>query len=395
MISSVPSSRRPSQMTLPLPSAARPVTPSPPPPPPPLHPSLPSKPAAATPKPSKEDGELSSNDGDSLVVEDVRSEDQPARSQDTTWEQKAPLQTAPHIPGSGWNAEDQDQSPRNRPDSFRSYPGGPMPPWQQQQEALPHRPPPNFHNQRPPPPSHPSTRAIQQSPWESAPNQTAFSVNKTAFIRPIDLKRSAPVSHLQQQAHQWQEAASQAMPAKKPAVSNDTYPPEMLPKPPSIFNFCPTEKMFTPLECLRTNIAGSMDWATIDVSNKEAKAAADRRRRDGLRAFATRMNAIVGCSPLKLTYKLADKVGEGTFGIVNKATIVSMDGMPEIDREDSQNDMTGLRTIKHTYGGASVRRKGRPGQVVAVKKIILHQASDGVGFHCFFFEMDSSQADLS
>jgi len=103
------------------------------------------------------------------------------------------------------------------------------------------------------------------------------------------------------------------------------------------------------------------------------------------------LREFLGCSKLLEKYELAEKLGEGTFGIVWKGRIKksSPSHLMHTDRKkveevcitaSGRHMRNGLALIKRHQDGAIRRKVGKPGDIVALKRIILHQERDGVRF---------------
>ena len=76
------------------------------------------------------------------------------------------------------------------------------------------------------------------------------------------------------------------------------------------------------------------------------------------------LRIMYGNSRVDDTYDILEKLGEGTFGVVTKARVKAT---AFIRASDMDEDAQG-----------SKRRLPRPGELVALKRIILHNENDGV-----------------
>jgi hypothetical protein len=74
---------------------------------------------------------------------------------------------------------------------------------------------------------------------------------------------------------------------------------------------------------------------------------------------------LFGCSPLH-HYELLDQVGEGTFGVVNKG------------RVRVAPVYAGGGEVADVKGKGPERPRARVNDIVALKRIILHNENDGV-----------------
>jgi serine/threonine protein kinase len=90
-----------------------------------------------------------------------------------------------------------------------------------------------------------------------------------------------------------------------------------------------------------------------------------------------------GCSKLLERYTKADKLGEGTFGVVEKGLIKAINAKPLHRCPDWWREQNGLSLLNHSETAGKRKVKiGRPGQAVAIKRIILHKEEDGVRVPC-------------
>jgi hypothetical protein len=85
-----------------------------------------------------------------------------------------------------------------------------------------------------------------------------------------------------------------------------------------------------------------------------------------------RMFTLFGCSKLD-DYKLEEKLGEGTFGVVHKARRKA--GTVQVLSED---EMKQRRLHERTALPKTYQSKVKEGDVVALKKIVMHNDMDGV-----------------